>query len=66
MIPGEVFPAPGEIVLNAGAALLVGGKAATLCEGVEMAAHAIASGAARGILARLVALCNEFTRQDGI
>jgi anthranilate phosphoribosyltransferase len=45
-------------VMNAGAALVVAGKAANLREGVEQAAAAIASGAARGALARLVAVSN--------
>ncbi|HEY0571057.1 MAG TPA: anthranilate phosphoribosyltransferase [Enterovirga sp.] len=45
-------------VMNAGAALVVAGTAANLREGVEQAGAAIASGAARGALARLVAVSN--------
>jgi anthranilate phosphoribosyltransferase len=40
---------------NAGAAICVGGRAADLAGGVEMAAEAIDSGAARGVVDRLVA-----------
>lgn len=43
------------VLLNAGAALLVGGKAQTLREGVGLAAASIDSGAARAALERLVA-----------
>jgi len=48
-----------DIVLyNSAAALLVAGKAATLRAGVQMAADAVASGKARAILAKLVAITN--------
>lgn len=46
------------VLLNAAAALLVAGKAATLPEGVEMARVSIDSGAAKGKLAALVQLTN--------
>ena len=45
-------------VLNAGAGLVVAGAAGSLSEGVARAQAAIASGAARGTLARLVAVSN--------
>lgn len=46
--------APRDIVLyNAGAALLIAGRAADLREGIAMAADAIDSGRARGVLDRL-------------
>jgi len=45
-------------VLNAGAGLVVAGAAGTLAEGVARAQEAIDSGAARGTLARLVAVSN--------
>jgi anthranilate phosphoribosyltransferase len=45
-------------VLNAGAGLVVAGAAGTLAEGVAQAQEAIDSGAARGTLARLVAVSN--------
>jgi len=47
------------IVLNAGAAILAGGGAADLAAGVQEAAGAIDSGAARAVLERLVALTRE-------
>jgi anthranilate phosphoribosyltransferase len=46
------------VLLNAAAALIVGGKAATLEEGVAQAAKAIDSGAASAALAKLVAISN--------
>ena len=45
-------------VLNAGAALVVAGAATSLSEGVARADAAVASGAARGTLARLVQVSN--------
>jgi anthranilate phosphoribosyltransferase len=45
-------------VLNAAAALVVAGKAATLADGVKLAGHAIDSGAAEGALQRLIAVSN--------
>lgn len=54
--------APGAyrdiVLLNAAAALIVAGKAATLAEGAKLAGHAIDSGAAKKVLARLVAVSN--------
>ena len=47
--------APRDIVLyNAGASLLIAGRAATLRDGIAMAADAIDTGRARGVLDRLV------------
>lgn len=46
-------------LLNAAAALLVGGKAGSLREGVELGGTAIASGAAMAALTRLVAVSTE-------
>ncbi len=47
------------VLLNAAAALIVGGKAANLIDGVERAARAIDSGAAQTALDKLVAVTNE-------
>ncbi|WP_119678410.1 anthranilate phosphoribosyltransferase [Indioceanicola profundi] len=44
------------VLLNAAAALIVADKAADLKSGVELAAHSIASGAARAALDRLIAI----------
>lgn len=46
------------VLMNAGAALVVGGKAADLRDGVGLAAAAIDSGAARAALERLVSASN--------
>ena len=46
------------VLMNAGAALVVAGRADDLADGVAMAAAAIDSGAARDRLARLVAVSN--------
>ena len=46
------------VLMNAGAALVVGGKAADLLDGVGLAAAAIESGAARAALERLVSASN--------
>ena len=55
--------APGAyrdiVLLNAAAALIVGGKANDLKAGVELAKHGIDSGGARTVLQRLVAITNE-------
>jgi anthranilate phosphoribosyltransferase len=60
----EVFagargPARDVIALNAGAAILVGGGAEDLGDGVAQAGEAIDSGAARDVLARLIETSNE-------
>ncbi len=49
----ERGPAHDVVVLNAGAALVVAGRADDLRDGVEMAAATIDSGAARDLLERL-------------
>lgn len=63
IIRGILADAPGaprDIVLyNAGAALLVAGRAATLAEGVGLAREAVQAGAARRVLDRLIAVSNE-------
>ena len=46
-------------LFNAAAALIVAGKAATLKEGVHLAAHSIDSGEAEGRLNRLIAISND-------
>jgi anthranilate phosphoribosyltransferase len=50
----EPGPARDVSLLNAGAAILVGGAADDLAEGVAKAREAVSSGAARGVLERLV------------
>jgi len=55
VLAGEPGPRRHLVLLNAGAAIYVGGRAGSLGEGVEKASEAIDSGAARELLARLVA-----------
>ncbi|HEV7399338.1 MAG TPA: anthranilate phosphoribosyltransferase [Solirubrobacterales bacterium] len=59
VLGGEAGPRRHLVLLNAGAAIYVGGKAGSLAEGVELAASAIDSGAARELLGRLVATAAE-------
>jgi anthranilate phosphoribosyltransferase len=55
VLEGEQGPRRELVLLNAAAAIYVGGLAADLAEGVEKAARAIDEGAARDVLARLAA-----------
>jgi anthranilate phosphoribosyltransferase len=59
VLEGEAGPARDVVVLNAGAAILVGGGAPDLPEGMTLASEAIDSGAARGVLVRLVEISGE-------
>ena len=54
MLAGEQGPRRDLALLNAGAAIYVGGGAETLAAGVEKAAAAIDSGAAASLLGRLI------------
>jgi anthranilate phosphoribosyltransferase len=55
VLAGEPGPGRDLTLLNAAAAIYVGGLAADLEEGVAKAATAVDSGAAAGILDRLIA-----------
>jgi anthranilate phosphoribosyltransferase len=55
VLEGESGPRRDLVLLNAGAAIYVGSRAADLAGGIEKAAAAIDSGAAREILDRLIA-----------
>ncbi|MBW8060090.1 MAG: anthranilate phosphoribosyltransferase [Solirubrobacterales bacterium] len=55
VLEGEGGPRRDLVLLNAGAAVYVGGLAGSLAEGVEKAAAAVDSGAARQLLDRLIA-----------
>jgi anthranilate phosphoribosyltransferase len=59
VLGGERGPRRDLVLLNAGAAIYVGGGATDLSEGVEKAGEAIDSGAALGLLDRLVAATAE-------
>jgi anthranilate phosphoribosyltransferase len=56
---GEPGPAREVVAMNAGAAILAAGDAHDLGSGVERARETIDSGAAGGVLERLVRLTNE-------
>jgi len=59
LLAGEGPRAAREIVLlNAGLALAVAGRAATVAEGIERGRESLASGAARRVLERLVSITN--------
>jgi len=58
MLEGEASPLRDIVILNAAAALIVGGRAATLREGAAQAAEAIDSGAAKARLDMLIELSN--------
>lgn len=55
VLAGEGGPRRDLVLLNAGAAIYVGGKAGSLAEGVQRAAETLDDGAARGLLERLIA-----------
>jgi anthranilate phosphoribosyltransferase len=57
ILAGERGPKRDIVVLNAGAAIAAGGKAADIAAGIPVAESAIDSGAAREKLARLVEFC---------
>jgi anthranilate phosphoribosyltransferase len=59
VLAGEDGPARDVVLLNAGAAILVGGEVDDLAWGIARARGAIDSGRAREVLAGLVALSNE-------
>ncbi len=58
LLEGETGPYRDIVALNAAASLVVAGKAPTLKDGVQMAGDAIASGAAKAALEKLVAVSN--------
>jgi len=59
VLEGKDSPFREVAMFNAAAALVVAGKAATLKEGVHLAAHSIDSGEAEGRLDRLIAASND-------
>jgi len=59
VLGGERGPARDVVLLNAGAALFVSGKAASVPEGLTLAAGAIDAGAARTTLDLMVRLSQE-------
>ncbi|HZP21327.1 MAG TPA: anthranilate phosphoribosyltransferase [Bauldia sp.] len=58
VLRGQTGPYRDTVLLNAGAALVVAGRAANLAEGVSLATAAIDQGKARAALEKLVAVSN--------
>lgn len=58
VLDGRQGPTRDVVLLNSGAALYVSGRAATIQEGIRLAAESIDSGSARQKLAELVAMTN--------
>ena len=65
VLAGEEGPARDLVILNAGAAIFVGGGADDLERGIALAREAIDSGAARDVLERLVELSNRLGDDSG-
>ncbi|HEX9933749.1 MAG TPA: anthranilate phosphoribosyltransferase [bacterium] len=58
VLEGRPCPARDTVLLNAGAVVYVGGKAASISEGIRLAKESVDSGAAMQALERLVAASN--------
>ena len=58
ILSGEKGPKRDAVLLNAGAALYIGGKAATLAQGITLAAEIIDSGKALETLEQFIAVSN--------
>jgi anthranilate phosphoribosyltransferase len=61
VLDGQDGSARDVILLNAGAAIVVGGRADDLATGISLARESVDSGAARNVLERLVALTGELS-----
>ena len=59
LLAGEQGPLRNAVLLNAAAALYAADHAATICQGIDQAAQAIDSGAARAVLENLAAVSRE-------
>lgn len=65
VLAGEPGPFRDIVLLNAGAALVVAGRAGTLEAGIAVATQALDNGAAKQALDRLVSITNESAPHDG-
>jgi anthranilate phosphoribosyltransferase len=63
ILAGEPGPRRDIVLVNAGAALVAGGRVRDFKEGVQLASHSIDGGAARGKLEALVRLSHELARE---
>lgn len=59
ILNGEKGPKRDAVLMNAGASLYIGGKAASMAEGIQLAAELIDSGKALETLQKLIAVSNE-------
>ena len=59
VLDGKKGPFRDIVLLNAGAALIVGERVASITEGVERAARAIDTGRAKATLEKLIAATNQ-------
>ena len=59
ILAGEKGPKRDTVLLNAGAALYIGGKADSFANGIALAAELIDSGKAAAVLDKLIALSND-------
>ena len=66
LLGGTGGPLRDVVLLNSGAALLIAGRVATVEAGIELAAKALDSGAARGVLDDLIARTNARVRTEAI
>jgi anthranilate phosphoribosyltransferase len=62
ILSGEPGPRRDVVLVNAGAALVAGGRAREFKEGAQLAGHAIDSGAARAKLEALIRLSHELAQ----
>jgi anthranilate phosphoribosyltransferase len=65
ILGGEPGPRRDIVVVNAGAALVAGGRARDFKEGAQLAAHSIDGGTARGKLEALVRLSRDLAQDKG-
>ncbi len=59
ILAGEKGPKRDTVLLNAGAALYIGGKAASFADGIALAAELIDSGRAAAVLEKFIAVSND-------
>ena len=59
ILAGEKGPKRDTVLLNAGAALVIGGKAESFADGIALAAQLIDSGKAAAVLDKLIAVSND-------
>ena len=66
LLGGAGGPMRDVVMLNSGAALLIAGRVTSVEAGIELAARALDSGAARGVLEELISRTNAPTRTEAI